>query len=174
MATNSLPTFVDKSDGIWRRLRIIPFNEQITDEEKDVNLAEKIIREEMPGVLAWALDGLAKIIRQGGVSDSESGRRAKDEHRAGCDHERQFMDENYTRGGTNDRIKSTDLYEAYKAWMNANGYRALGAGKFKARVLDMFPLSAFKSMMVGLDNVMAVDCLRKKTGVFVSDDIPDA
>ena len=173
MATNSLPTFVDKSDGIWRRLRIVPFGEQITDEEKDVNLAEKIIRDEMPGVLAWALDGLAKVIKQGGVSESDSGKRVKDEHRVGCDHERQFMSENYVRGGSDDRIKSTALYEHYKEWMQANGYRPLGAGKFKARVVDICPLSRFASMLVGIENVMAVDCLRRKSAISISDDTPE-
>ena len=169
MATNSLPTFVDKSDGIWRRLRIIPFAEKIGDEEKDVNLADKIIQDEMPGVLAWALDGLANVIRQGGVSESDGGKRAKDEHRSGCDHERQFLDENYDRGGTDDRIKSQDIYNHYKEWMGANGYRALGVGKFKTRVVEIMPISRFASMQIGIENVMGVDCVRRKSQVCVND-----
>ncbi len=168
MATNSLPTFVDKSDGIWRRLRIIPFGEQITDEEKDVNLAENIIRGEMPGVLAWALDGLAKVIQWGGVAESESGRKAKADHRVGCDHERQFLDENYEPGESDDRIKSQDLYDHYKEWMRDNGYRSLGVAKFKARVVEIMPLSRFKSMQIDGENVMGVDCMVEKTGLYVN------
>jgi P4 family phage/plasmid primase-like protien len=146
MATNSLPTFVDKSDGIWRRLRVIPFKEQIPDAEKDINLAAKIVASEMPGILAWALDGLAMVIKQGVVTDSKEGEKIKDEHRAGCDHEQQFLAQHYKHGGEMSRVKAKDMYEKYREWMVENGYKPLGAGKFYGRVTDIFPFSEYKTL----------------------------
>ena len=146
MARNSLPTFFDKSDGIWRRLRIIPFPEQITDAEKDVELAEKIIATDMPGVMAWALDGLADVIRRGDVSDCPAGAAIKAKHRLTCDHEKQFLTEYYEIGTHADRIKGAVLYEAYRDWMIANGYKPCGAAKFHARVEDVFAGCQYKML----------------------------
>ncbi len=146
MATNSLPTFVDKSDGIWRRLRVIPFNEQIPDEEKDVNLAETIQATEMPGVLGWALGGLAEIIKAGIAPDCPEGERIKKSHRAGCDHEVEFLKDHYSVGGYGDRVKAVDMYKAYREWMLDNGYKPLGAGKFYGRVADHFPGAEYKTL----------------------------
>jgi hypothetical protein len=95
--------------------------------------------------------------------------RIKAEHRSTCDHESQFLSDNYVTGEADDRIKSADLYEHYKGWMSANGYRALGAAKFKARVLDLCPLSTSKRMLIGLDVTYGIDFLNQKTGWDVND-----
>jgi P4 family phage/plasmid primase-like protien len=146
MATNSLPTFVDKSDGVWRRLRVIPFGEQIPDEEKDVNLAEKIVASEMPGVLEWALQGLAEVIKAGVVAECPEGHRIKQAHRAGCDHETEYLKDHYTRGTHGDRTKAADMYKGYREWMYDSGYKPLGAGKFYARVCDHFAGVEYKTI----------------------------
>ncbi len=148
MATNSLPTFFDRSDGIWRRLRVIPFPEQIADAEKDVHLAEKICATDMPGVMAWALQGLADVIRSGGVPDCPAGLAMKNRHRLNCDHERQFIRDNFEAGAVDDRVRATDMYGHYRDWINANGYRPLGAGKFYARVEELFPQTQLKMVRI--------------------------
>jgi putative DNA primase/helicase len=148
MATNSLPTFVDRSEGIWRRLRIIPFPVQIADQERDVHLAEKIVRTELPGVLMWALDGLADVIRRGGVPDCPAGAEMKSKHRLTCDHEREFLTETYTKGTHLDRIKATEMYTQYRAWIDASGYKPMGAGKFYARVEEVFPHVQMKAIRI--------------------------
>ncbi len=139
MATNSLPTFFDRSDGIWRRLRIIPFLVQIADAEKDVTLAEKICRSDLPGIMQWALHGLACIIRAGNVAECAPGQALKDRHRMDCDHERQFLQESIVKGNSGDRIKADELYSQYSTWMQNNGYRACGASRFYSRVEEVYP-----------------------------------
>lgn len=139
MSANSLPTFVDRSDAIWRRLRILPFEVEIQDHEKDIHLAQKIIENEMPEVARLALDGLAEIVALGGFPDCARGAEMKQAHRATCDHEREFLLENYAQGGRDDRVSASSLYDEYKTWMKGNGYWAQGAARFKARVEDVFP-----------------------------------
>ena len=137
-ATNHLPHFADKSDGIWRRLRIIDFPRQVPIENVDVNLAEKIIKSEMSAVFAWALEGLAEVIARGHVRDTDKGANMKAQHRVDCDHERQFLlDEGLERGTEQDRISAKEMYGRYTAWINDNGYRALGTSKFYARLSEL-------------------------------------
>lgn len=63
-ACNKLPNFQDDSDGMLRRLIVIPFNHRIPDEEADFDIDEKI-KAEMPGVLNFAIQGLEYLIDNG-------------------------------------------------------------------------------------------------------------
>jgi len=153
MATNSLPTFIDRSDGIWRRLRIIPFSQTILDSEKDVDLADHIIATDLPGVMQWAIQGLVDVIRKGNVDDCPAGAELKSKHRLGCDHEKQFLTERYRKGGENDRIKAIDIYNEYKTFMSDSGYRPCGASKFYSRVEDIFAPTQLRSLRIEMSGV---------------------
>jgi len=50
-ATNELPDFWDKTEGLWRRLMVIPFSVAIPEERQDRKLATKICKRELPGLL---------------------------------------------------------------------------------------------------------------------------
>ena len=60
-ATNVLPSLPDMSNAVWRRLRIVPFNQPISESgavEKDLL---ELIRPELAGVYNWALQGAARL-----------------------------------------------------------------------------------------------------------------
>src|SRR5206468_684062 len=63
---NHLPTITEHSTGFWRRWDIVPFNVTIPESRRDPLLAETIIREELSGVLNWALEGLVRLQKRGG------------------------------------------------------------------------------------------------------------
>ena len=162
LASNSLPTFVDRSEAIWRRLRIIPFSIQIPESERDPDLAATIIRTELPGVAQWALEGLAEVIKMRGIPDSPDGKRLKDAHRLSCDHERLFITEHYEQGEDTDRIKGLDLYNEYRAWISENGYRALGASRFYARIEEVLPGAVYGSIRINQSPAKGFRNVRKK------------
>jgi P4 family phage/plasmid primase-like protien len=140
MSANSLPTFVDTSDAIWRRLRIIPFPVQIPEDERNADLAEQIIADEMPAICEWALEGLADVIATGFVPDCAKGMEIKAAHRSGCDHERSFLTEcGYVAGDSSNWVQKNSVYNDYKDWMSNNGYRPKGMGKFAGRVEQILP-----------------------------------
>lgn len=161
MSGNSLPTFMDKSDAIWRRKRIIPFDVQIPEAERDPDLARKIVESELPGILRWALDGLADVIRLRVVPDCERGAKLKAEHRSSCDHEREFLTDRFEPGTREDRMPSADLYREYMDWMCANGYRPLGAARFKQRVESIFPMVGYGPTRINDDVVKGVVGIRR-------------
>jgi putative DNA primase/helicase len=169
LASNSLPTFVDKSDGMWRRLRIIPYEVQIPLHERDTNLADNIISSELPGVMAWAVEGLAAIIKAGHVADCDAGKILKENHRATCDHEREYLLEFYEVGEQYQKVCGKELYKEYCAWILSNGYRPFGAAKFFARVTEIFPASDYKVMKVDAVSTRGFMFLKPKSEVLEDD-----
>ena len=64
IATNYLPDIQGIDNGIWSRIRIIPFNVKIPQEKIDPQLLTKL-KAELSGILNWALDGYEAWKKQG-------------------------------------------------------------------------------------------------------------
>lgn len=79
-ALNEKPSVKDTSDGFWRRLRLIPFYRQFAEHERDTALAGKL-REELPGVLNWALEGLKRLRTNGRFTDAAAVRKEIKDYR---------------------------------------------------------------------------------------------
>jgi putative DNA primase/helicase len=63
--TNSLPSFAGGMDrGVQRRLLVIPFNRVIPKEERIERIGQIIGEEEADLLLAWAVEGASRLIRQ--------------------------------------------------------------------------------------------------------------
>lgn len=61
---NHKPTIAGTDEGIWRRLRLVPFTVEIPPDERDQHLLAKL-EAELPGVLNWALAGCREWQRIG-------------------------------------------------------------------------------------------------------------
>jgi len=59
-ATNNLPTVRDVTDAVYRRILILGFNKVVPLDKQDANLSTKL-KEELPGILNWAIDGARKL-----------------------------------------------------------------------------------------------------------------
>lgn len=74
-ATNNLPTIVDVTDAVFRRILILKFTKQLPLDQQDTLLEDKL-HGEMPGILSWAIEGAKKLYASGGrwprVASSES------------------------------------------------------------------------------------------------------
>ena len=64
LATNYKPAIRGNDDAIWRRIRLIPFNQQFKGDKRDSALPEKL-KAELPGILAWAVQGCLEWKRNG-------------------------------------------------------------------------------------------------------------
>lgn len=64
LATNHLPRIHGTDYAIWRRVRLVPFTEQIPEAEQDRTLEDRLMHE-APGILAWAMDGAMEYLRDG-------------------------------------------------------------------------------------------------------------
>jgi len=64
LSTNHRPEIHGAEFAIWRRIRLVPFNVTIPDNERDLDLPEKLATE-LPGILAWAVRGCMDWQRHG-------------------------------------------------------------------------------------------------------------
>jgi putative DNA primase/helicase len=64
LRTNHKPDTEGDDNGLWRRIKLIPFEKEFTEFEADLGLAETI-QSELPGILSWALEGLHKYLEPG-------------------------------------------------------------------------------------------------------------
>ena len=66
LAVNHKPRITGTDHAIWRSIRLVPFTVTIPESQRDPDLCEKL-KKELPGVLAWAVEGCA-LWRQNGLT----------------------------------------------------------------------------------------------------------
>lgn len=121
MATNYKPEIRGTDDGIWRRVRLIPFEASIPEEKKDLDLPEKL-EKEMPGILNWMVEGARKWYRDGHFPPCSRVDEASQEYRQEMDHMAQFLAA-CTQPQEGAGIQSKALYAVYTAWTKEEGIR---------------------------------------------------
>ena len=127
MATNHLPIIRGTDDGIWRRIKIIPFNIQIPKEKVDKKLEYKL-KAEYTGILNWIVQG-AIMWQQEGLEDPEAVRQVIENYRAEMDPLDAFLEECCTTG-QNYSIKAREMYDAYHEWAKESEEYKMSMTKF--------------------------------------------
>jgi P4 family phage/plasmid primase-like protien len=132
LACNNRPRFSDRSQGLWRRMLLVPWNVEITRERR-VKGMDKIewwqAASELPGILNWALIGLARLRAQGGFTDSDLMKEALQDYQDEMNPARIFMKENL-ESCKDGCIKSKALYSMYVRWAKDGGYHPLSEKTF--------------------------------------------
>ena len=147
MAANIRPPFRDKSEGIWRRLMILPFPITIPEEKRDAHLTDKLMKE-MPGIMIWAIDGAQRLRRRGKFEEPLCSKVARKEFQLEANPARQYLVENY-RELTEKEIKEDpvglwdieveDLYLGYLVHCKRGKLHPLGQSNFGKEVFRAFP-----------------------------------
>ena len=115
--TNFLPRLSD-SPSIWDRLHLVHWGVTIPKEERELGLAQRLIREELPGVLAWAVRG-AVLWSDRGLSAPASARHDIESYREEVDAFGDFLREHTLRSTDDVQTPVPDLYFAYRSWVFA-------------------------------------------------------
>ena len=119
---NHKPRIAGTDDGIWRRLRIIPFTVTIPEEKrKDTRIIEADIEEEKAGILGWMIRG-AQLWYAAGLGMAKAVKDATDQYRGEEDAIARFIAEECETGIMFSVPKST-LYNAYKEWAESENDR---------------------------------------------------
>lgn len=120
MSGNHKPDIRSTDDGIWRRMKMVPWDVQIPEEERDPNLVEKLL-EERDGILQWLVEGLIDYL-EGGMQEPDAVRLATQEYREDSDPVGSFLSSCcHCTGEDSDRITSRELTMAYHYWMSCRG-----------------------------------------------------
>ena len=120
LATNHKPVVRGTDNGIWRRMRLVPFLASFDASKADKGLAEKL-KAELPAILQWAVEG-AQLWQRHGLGIPQAVRKATMEYRSASDTIQTFIDE---RGEVSDQASegSQAMYNAYTDWCASVGIR---------------------------------------------------
>nr|WP_255610460.1 phage/plasmid primase, P4 family [Robertkochia sp. 3YJGBD-33] len=126
---NLLPVTIENTDAFFRRFIIIPFEIKIDNEERDIYLARKIIEQELPGVLNWAIEGLRELIMNEKFSKSSKADQALNTFVRNSDPVQLFLDDSgYIP--SEKRILRNKLYKEFKTYCMDSGYQYISATMF--------------------------------------------
>lgn len=120
IAANYKPIIKGTDKGIWRRMRLIPFEVSIPEDKQDKQLEFKL-REEIPGIFNHLLKG-CKAWQQAGLPAPPQVVQAVQEYRDDMDLLKEFL-EDWCLIKAKARSSIGELYNAYLDWCETSGER---------------------------------------------------
>jgi putative DNA primase/helicase len=133
LAVNHKPSITGDDNGIWRRIRLVPFRVTIPQEEQDRELLNKI-RTELPGILNWAIAG-ALAWREIGLSPPAAVAAATDAYRSESDAIGEWLLERCIKAAGSS-IQAKLLYDDYAQFIDARGGKAFSMRRWAQRMAD--------------------------------------
>ena len=132
--TNHLPRISDYSDGLFRRVSIIPLQRQFLGATADPLLIDKLTGE-LDAITSRALDALGRLIdRNGNFTEPPICTAAKDTWRSDNNHIMQYLAERVYEA-PHGSVSVQVMYEDYRNWFASTGLRGqLGRKQFANRV----------------------------------------
>lgn len=118
MLTNHKPIVGGTDEGIWRRLRLVPWSVVIPPEERDEELPSKLAFE-LDAVLTWLISGYLAW-RANGLGEPEAVTEATQAYRAESDPLARFIDQECVTGAAF-TVRSNRLFAAFEKWAVAEG-----------------------------------------------------
>jgi putative DNA primase/helicase len=132
---NHKPVITGVDEGIWRRIKLIPFS--ITIPENERRPMAELLREfegELPGILNWAVEGNRQY-KLLGLSAPEVVLKASIDYRDEMDILNTFLTECCVQNSTS-HVTNKELYKVYQRWCEDNTERPLPSRQFPNRVKE--------------------------------------
>ena len=109
-SANQLPDADTDDEAFFRRILLVPFPETVPKAERDPMLDEKL-QGELSGILNWALEGLQRLLANGGFTGDRSPGRTRDTWEKWGNSVDRFRKAALETGG--ESIPKTEVYAAY-------------------------------------------------------------
>jgi putative DNA primase/helicase len=126
---NHKPVIHGSDDGIWRRMRLVPWLVQISEDAKDTKLAEKLSLESS-GILAWAVRGCLEW-QENGLGAPGVVKEATEAFRKESNRLHEFL-EARCKLAPELKVARRSLRAAYEAWCKEVGREPLHDKGFAA------------------------------------------
>jgi P4 family phage/plasmid primase-like protien len=137
---NHKPTVRGTDNGIWRRMRLIPFVRIFTEQEQDKSLGQKL-RAEREHIMAWVIQGCVEWQRRGLDATPAIVKGATAEYREDEDHIGEYLTLRCVIGATGGdgkllRSPAQKLYDPYKVWAEGTGAKAWTLKRFSMNISE--------------------------------------
>ena len=134
LVTNYQPRVKGRDEGIWRRIRLIPFAVRIADDRQDKQLPDKL-RGELSGILNWCLEGYRRWARHG-LSQPKAVRLATADYATSQDVLGTFLADCCRTGSPEFRCRARLLFQRFIEWCKATNEEFLNQREFKRAMLE--------------------------------------
>jgi putative DNA primase/helicase len=138
LVANDQPRVRGTDEAFWRRVRVIPLTIKIPEAERDPDLPNKL-RNEWPGILAWAVRGCLKwqssSLGMPGVVE-----RATKGWRKEMDHLKRFVSEQVDIA-PGIKVGASQLFDRYGHWCVQQGEHSLKVQDFKSRLQEVLDVT---------------------------------
>lgn len=118
LVTNFLPKVSGDDPALWARLRVVPFEVVIPDDEQDKQLGEKLELEDT-AVLTYLIQGWA-MYRALGLAEPEEVKVATENYQRNSNAVKRFVEE-CCLVGPHYHVKVSDLWERWCDWLKEDG-----------------------------------------------------
>lgn len=163
IATNHKPIIRGTDFGIWRRIKLIPFEVNIPKEKVDKSLKYRL-RKEFPQILKWAVDGCILWQREG-LEEPKCVQDAVKEYKQEMDLLAGFLEEcieiDYDNG---EKIPATELFEVYSRWTKKNNEYEMTSKKFFREATKKLPEKGRNGKGVFYANIRLTDYAKDLVG----------
>lgn len=125
MATNHKPKIRGADNGIWRRIKMIPFTVTIPPEQRDNDLGNKLLAENS-GILNWLIEGVKMWKKEGLKNEPDAIKEANEEYRFDMDSVGTFIADCFSVDATDKwRVHTKIMYDTYLKWCQKNNERVM-------------------------------------------------
>jgi putative DNA primase/helicase len=141
--SNVLPKDIEYSHGYARRFMYAVFDVTITKEQKDTDLAKKIINSELSGVFNWVIEGMNRLLKNKNFTNSKSMDDMFKKVNIENNSVALFIQENEYFPVKSDEVKKvdfktlTELRDSYEKYCTSNGYRPVSTIELSRRLKNL-------------------------------------
>jgi len=134
---NTLPHDVEHSNAFFRRFLIVPFDVTIKPADQDIDLPNKIIENELPGVFNWVLSGLDRIIQNKSFTDCDAIRKQLESYRKQSDSVAMFIEDDNFHKSLTDYTSLKEFYQKFKVYCLDSGYKPCSIRTLSERLRNL-------------------------------------
>jgi putative DNA primase/helicase len=135
LGTNHKPRIPRSDEGIWRRIRLIPFEASISEDKQEKDFARRFLFPELPGILNWAARGCL-LYQESGLRLAATIVDATAEYRDDEDVLGEFISDCLV-AKDGEMLWNDTMYTVYAKWCEASGLRVMSrkrlTGELKQR-----------------------------------------
>lgn len=130
--TNHLPKVKGNDPAVWRRIRVVPFNVIIPEDQRDPTLPDRLALS-ADAILTWAIQGWFDYEDLGGMKEPAGVLQATDKYQTESDAVKRFL-QDHCHLGSSFRSRASDLFDAWEKWAQDDGAEVLNKNKFAAEL----------------------------------------
>ena len=143
ISTNNPPHISDRTEGIWRRLLLVPWTKKVSDEQRITGMDKAwwwLKSGETPGMFTWAMQGLERLRVRDQFDLPEKVLAAVEHYRQQTSTARQYLQTHWIHTGDDSNyIPQRTLFDEYRDWARNWEFRTGTIKSFTKEVRNVFP-----------------------------------